>query len=708
MNLIQLLGRVIARQEQLGQRERELVALNRVGRTVTSTLTLDEVLRRLRHEVRDVIGAEVCSIALIDSETEELVFRQADDPFGDELVGQRLKPRQGIAGLVAHTGQSVLVPDAPHDPRFYAGIDQATGFNTREIICAPLMVHDKTIGVIEILNKREGALTTDDVRLLESVAAQTASALENARLHEATQHELSERIKAEQALRESKTRLQTFVDVTPDLIYLKDRDLRYLLVNHAFADFWHLPPAGIVGKVDGDFMPAQRAQTYEASDRQVMSEGRGTVVEEQREGRTYEIRRTPVIGESGQATGVAGLVRDITERKRLQEQLIREQKEESILTLATGIVHDFNNALVGIVGNIDILRVDLPEDPEVERTLNAMEVSAQRMVDLTGQLLAYAGGGPNRPQRTDLNPIVNSTLEMLQVPLDVTVQCTLAPDLWMVKADPNQIKQVLLSLLTNACEAMTEGGGMLQVETRNVVQDAPSGDAATPLPVGDYVSLVVRDTGHGMDNRVKRRLFEPFFSTKFLGRGLGLAAAQGIVRDHNGSIEIESAPGQGTVVEVLLPRYPTAGFLKQSPASGGRGPKTILVVEDEPVVRSMVQRALRTDGYEVVLAIDGEQALELYDERGGRFDAVLLDLGLPGKDGESVFHQLRKHVPTLPVLVTSGYTLASATRHIEASENTRFLQKPFSLEDLRKSIRQLLGGEKEEGDREDLPGTAAR
>lgn len=690
LNLVQLLARVIGRQEQLGQRERELIALNRVGRTVTSTLTLDEVLLRLRHEVRDVIGAEVCSIALIDPATDELVFRQADDPFGDDLVGRRLQPGQGIAGLVAQTGQSILVPNARADPRFYAGIDEATGLESREIICAPLRAKDATIGVIEIVNKREGALTTDDVRLLESVAAQTAFSLENARLHEATERELAERIRAEQALRESKTRLQTFVDVTPDLIYLKDRALRYLLVNRAFADYWAKSPDEIIGCKDESFIPQQQAQTNALSESRVMSERRSTIVEEQRGGRTYEIRRTPVVDEAGQAAGIAGVIRDITERKRLQEQLIREQKEESILTLATGIVHDFNNALVGIVGNIDILRVDLPLSPETDRTLNAMEASAQRMVDLTNQLLAYAGGGPSRPQRVNLNTIVNSSLEMLQVAPDISVQRTLADDLWSVKADANQIKQVLLNLLTNACEAMVDGGGTLSVETTNAQGKASANASSSDLLTDEYVCLTVGDTGHGMDSQVKKHLFEPFFSTKFLGRGLGLAAAQGIVRDHGGAIDIESTPQQGTIVRVSLPRHPSEGLPQRPLPPASSKTQMVLVIEDEPVVRSMVERALRAEGYEVILARDGTQALTLAREYAASLNAVLLDLGLPGTNGRNLFRELRVCCPDTPVLLTSGYTMTAEIRELESQGHTQFLQKPFSLEELRNRMRELL------------------
>jgi two-component system cell cycle sensor histidine kinase/response regulator CckA len=689
LNILQLLARVIARQEQLEQREQELMALNRVGRTVSSALVLDKVLTTLRHEIRDVIGAEACSIALVDPKTNELVFRQADDPLADLVVGRRLQPGQGIAGVVAQTGKSILVPDAASDPRFYAGIDEVTGLKTREIICSPLITQDKTIGVIEIMNKRGGALTMDDVRLVEAVAAQTASTLEIARLHEVTQRELAERIKTEQALQESKTRLQTFVDVTPDLIYLKDRELRYLLANRAFLDHWGLEQDDVIGKTDLDFVPQPRAQAYQQGEHQVMDRQRGLVVEEQQGDRIYELRRTPVIDESGQVSGIAGVIRDITERKQLQERLIQEQKEESILNLATGIVHDFNNALVGIVGNIDILRLDLPNVPEIEKTLHAMEVSAQRMADLTSQLLAYAGGGAQLLQRTDLNAIVQEGLEAVQISPKVVVEHVSAEELWPVRVDRNQIKQVFTNLLTNACEAMAETGGTLAIRTENVWREAWTCRSHREHPAGEYVHLAIGDTGQGMDSQVKQHLFEPFFSTKFLGRGLGLAAAQGIIRDHGGCIEIDSALGQGTTVHIYLPRHRLERGTLQGAGREANQPRTILVVEDEPAVCSLIQRALEIQGHTVVLAKDGEQALRVYDKLMDEFDAVLLDLGLPEMEGRTVLAELRARNPDIPVLLTSGYSQTMATTGIDIGGRTQFLQKPFSLEDLSAKMRSL-------------------
>ena len=356
LSTLNILARAIGLQERMQQREQELIALNEIGRVVTSALTLEEMLALLRAKVRDVLDAEACSIALVDRVTGELVFQQADDPFAEALVGRRLQPGQGVAGQVAQSGRSALIPDVMADPRFYGGFDAVTGLSTRSIVCAPLIAKDRAIGIIELVNKREGAFTEEDVRVLEAVAAQTAAAIENARLHEATQRELFERIQAER-------RLQTLIDAAPDLIYLKDRNLRYLLVNQAFADFWGLRPDEVTGKTDLDLLPEDAARDSAQSDRLVL-DVQHAIIEERQEGeRLIETRKAAVLDDDGRATGIAGIIRDITDRRRMEEQLSLEQKEESVLTLASGIAHDFNNALVGIVGNVDLLRMDLPEIP---------------------------------------------------------------------------------------------------------------------------------------------------------------------------------------------------------------------------------------------------------------------------------------------------------------------------------------------------------
>jgi len=496
-----------------------------------------------------VLDAEACSIALVDPDTGELVFEQADDPLAEEVVGQRLKPGQGIVGQVAQTGRSALIPDTATDHRFYDGIDAVTGFTTQEIICSPLIAQDHVIGVIELLNKQEGTFVADDVRVLEAVAAQTAAAIENARLHQATQRELSERIQAER-------RLQTLIDAAPDLIYLKDRELRYLLVNQAFVNFWGLRSDEILGKTDQDLLPAQIAEASTQSDLRVLNSRRALIEERQEGEQVYETRKAAVLDDRGESTGIAGIIRDITDRRRMEEQLSLEQKEESVLTLAAGIAHDFNNALVGIVGNVDLLRMDLPRDPNILRSLKAMERSAQRMVNLTDQLLAYAGSVRHERSSVNLNRVIGETLDMLKAgfPPQIAIERDLIKQPWLISVSASQMRQVLVNLIANACEAMEEQRGTLTIRTNNVHRDSWLCSRHRQHAAGDYFELEIQDTGCGIDEQVQKRLFDVFFSTKFMGRGLGLAVASTIVRDHQGCIEIDSQPECGTTVRVYLPR----------------------------------------------------------------------------------------------------------------------------------------------------------
>jgi two-component system cell cycle sensor histidine kinase/response regulator CckA len=303
-------------------------------------------------------------------------------------------------------------------------------------------------------------------------------------------------------------------------------------------------------------MPAALAQGNQESDRQTIEAGQVVIEERGDEERVIETRKAAVVDDSGRAAGVVGIIRDITDRKRLEEQAIQEQKEESILTLASGIAHDFNNALVGIVGNIDLLRMDLPIDPEVEKTLTSMEQAAQKMASLTQQLLTYAGQVRYQPQPLNLNLMLEETLAMLQgkCPPQVQVKRTLNEALWEIEISPAEIRQLLVNLITNACESMAKGGGTLAIRTDNVRREAWICSRHRQHAAGEYVHLAVSDTGHGMEPEVQRRLFDPFFSTRFMGRGLGLAVAMAIARDRGGCLEVESRPGAGTLVQVYLPR----------------------------------------------------------------------------------------------------------------------------------------------------------
>ncbi|MBN1935117.1 MAG: response regulator [Anaerolineae bacterium] len=691
LNTLQLLSRAIGQQTQIQQRNRELALLNDISRIIASTLSLDEMLLKLEQETKNLVNAEACAIALADVTTNELIVRQIDAVYSGAMVEHRIKPGQGIAGWVAQQGKSLLVtnPDDEDHPPLQS--HDHVGVIFKDIICAPLIVQERTIGVLELFNKREGQFTDNDLRLIESVAAQVASVIENARLHEATCSELVERTRAEKALRESERRLQTFINVTPDLIFLKDVDLAYQLVNNALAHHLDIDAQTAIGKTDHELVSSVQAVENRQSDQQVLDTGRAVHFEKQTGNRVIEVHKIPVFDDDGQITGIAGVIHDITERKQIEQQRAERQREESISTLAGGIAHDFNNALVGIVGNIGLLRMDFSDVPEVIQSLNAMDLSAQRMVELTNQLLAYAGGGQYQSFPMNISALIEQALQTVQAQVhapNIVTDCDLCPDLWRANGDPSQIERMLVNLLTNACEAMAESGGILSLKSENVHRQAWQCGYGQSLPGGDYIHVSILDSGPGIDETIQEHLFEPFFTTKFQGRGLGLPAAMGVVRSHKGCIQIESKTGRGTTVHIYLPRsqQPTAQTIDTVEPSQG----TILIVEDDSIVRNLAQRILVRQGYKLVLAGSGEEALDIYRQQASEIDLVLLDIGLPQMEGDKVLEMLKGQNAGVKVLLSSGYDEARAIKHAQMDEFTGFIQKPYSLQSLLGAVQELL------------------
>ncbi len=687
LDTLQLLARAIGQQIQIQQRNRELALLNDISRTIASALSLEQMLSRLGQEVKELVHAQICAIVLADHTTGELVIRQIDAEYV-EAKGHRLRPGQGLTGRVFIEGKAVLLTEVKEDSPVYL---QHTGWKIKDAICVPLIVQERTIGVLELFNKRESRFTNNDLRLVESVAAQVASVIENARLHEETRNELNERIRVEKALRESERRLQTFIDATPDLIFLKDANLIYQLVNNKMARRLGLDISEIIGKTDLELVPPEQAMENCKSDQQVLESGQAVNFELQIGGRTIEVHKIPVRDDDGQITGIAGVIHDITERKESERQCAERQRAESVLTLAGGIAHDFNNALVGIVGNIGLLRMDFSDVPEIMRSLDAMDASAQRMVELTNQLLAYAGGGKYQLFVINVATMIEQALQTVQTQVrepDVVADCEFASDLWPVNGDPAQIKRMFFNLILNAYEAMAETGGTLLIRGENVHRQAWKNGYGVDFPDGDYVHIAILDTGKGIDETIRSHLFEPFFTTKFQGRGLGLPAAMGIVRSHRGDIQIESQFGRGTTVHVYLPRaqQPTAKPVETTQTAR----KTIMVVEDDETVRNLVQRILSRQGYELVVVDNGQAALDAYRQRKNEIDLVLLDIGLPQMGGNEVLNALKKENPQVKVLLSSGYDELKVMEGRPVNEYIGFIQKPYSIQSLVSTVQNML------------------
>ena len=387
-------------------------------------------------------------------------------------------------------------------------------------------------------------------------------------------------------------------------------------------------------------------------------------------------------------------MRDITVQRKLEAQLKRTQKMEAIATLAGGVAHEFNNALTGIMGNIELLKMSLPEDERRDRYFKAMNGSSHRMSRLTDQLLAYAEGGKYQPKDLRLNDFVIETLPILQYDLspEVSVETHFPKDISHIKADYAQMQMVLSAILANSNEAI-EDEGLIRITAENEDVDEDFAKQHPGLKAGPYVCLTIEDDGKGMDEETRTGIFEPFFTTKFQGRGMGMAAVYGIVRNHDGWIYVESELGKGTTVQIYLHAIeievekPKKAKVEVVARSG-----TILMIEDEDVVIEVTQAMLEMLGYRVMVAKNGKDAIHIAKTFDGQIDLALLDIKLPDMEGGKVYPQIMEARPNLKVIVFSGYSIDGPAQKILDAGAQDFLQKPFSLAILSEKLEEVLGG----------------
>ena len=367
--------------------------------------------------------------------------------------------------------------------------------------------------------------------------------------------------------------------------------------------------------------------------------------------------------------------------------------------LAGGIAHDFNNLLTGILGNAALAQTGLSPDSPTHHCLREIETAALRAADLCRQMLAFSGKGRFVMEAVRLNALVEEMAQVLKASLSakIDVQLSLNRDLPFIRADANQLRQVITNVILNAAEAIGDKNGIIAISTNlNSLTQAELAQAVGPVDLteGQYIVMEIRDNGCGMSAETLKKIFDPFYSTKFVGRGLGLAAVLGIVRGHQGAIQVRSEDGHGTTFRVFLPPSETP-FLKatahSTPRSTWQGSGTVLVVDDEPVVRSVAAQMLQTMGFNTLVASSGAEALELFRPRAAEMALVLLDLTMPGLDGVQVFEELSRIRSGVPVVLMSGFDEREALTRFAEGGLAGFLHKPFNLEALRAKLQAVLG-----------------
>jgi PAS domain S-box-containing protein len=404
----------------------------------------------------------------------------------------------------------------------------------------------------------------------------------------------------------------------------------------------------------------------------------------------------PRFGRDGTFLGLAGVATDVTDRRQLEQRVVRAERAQAIGQLAGGIAHDFNNLLTGIIGHAALLQEEPGLSALAQEDLAQIQRSADRAASLTRQLLAFSRRQVLAPRVLDLNQLVAGSLSNLRRLVGSRIQVVWSPTSHLdpIVADPNQIEHVLTQLCTNARESMPDGG-TLEISTRQEPLDGPRLTRLSVQRPGTYVILQVRDSGRGMDAATLERIFEPFFSTKqpSEGAGLGLASVYGIIKQSGGHIEAASEPGLGTTFMVYFPRHEGSGPI--GIGAGGRdavgGSETILLVEDEEQVRELARRVLERVGYTVLAAPDAEAAIALADRHAGHIHLLVADMMLPHSGGREVAARLSIHRPAIKVLYISGTSDASIARLRLIEPGTAFLEKPFSLDRLLRTVRQTLG-----------------
>jgi len=407
-----------------------------------------------------------------------------------------------------------------------------------------------------------------------------------------------------------------------------------------------------------------------------------------------ELAVTPI--RVGDAWSFSAFLRDITERKQLQQQLIQSQKMEAVGRLAGGIAHDFNNLLTAIFGYTDLLTEELPEGSQARKDVAEIRKAGERAASLTRQLLAFSRQQVLQPIVLSVNALVADVETMLRrlIGADVELRTTLAPDAGNVRADPGQLEQVILNLAVNARDAMPTGG-KLTIETQNVELGEMYAEARQPVVPGAYVMLAVSDTGVGMDAKTQARIFEPFFTTKEAGKGtgLGLATVYGIVKQSGGYIWTYSEPGHGATFKVYLPQVEAPVEATVRPPEPGRtlgGTETVLLAEDDELLRPLARGLLEKLGYTVLDAGTAAAALALAHAHGGPIHLLLTDVVMPGESGRQLARRLGEVRPDMRVLYTSGYSDDAIVHHGMLEPGLNYLQKPFTPATLARSVREVL------------------
>jgi len=669
-------GRLLEEQKQ------EVLALNAIAEAVNRALEISYLLQNALLEVQRVLNAEYGWIYLLE---------------GDKLVLKSSRGTEELPAAILPSGSSVNDTSlswvqAPRVTRVSSPDSEKlpSGPKVRAWASVPIMMKDTFSGLIIIAGRSNDGLTEKKLELIAAFANQIGVALENATLFE--------------RLRRSEERYMDLFENSPDMYHLVNRDGTIVSCNRTEADLLGYRKEDLIGYSILKLYPLDYHEQARKLLEQIFEQKRGIKgLEEQMvdsKGALLDVslNASIIYDDQGQPILMRAVARDITEKKKLEAKILHAQRIDSIGNLAGGISHDFNNILTSILGSTAIMKRKMKKSDQWYRFADIIETAAKRGAALTRQLLTFARKGSIQFKAIVINDIVDETLDLFERSIDktITVRRNLNEEICLINGDDGQIQQAILNLLINARDAMPDGGSII-ITTERIDVDTKLTNAIGEQRSGEFVAVSVRDEGTGMERATQQRIFEPFFTTKDQGKGtgLGLSVVYGVVNSHNGFITVQSEPRKGSEFTLCFPLLGEGSGLhrmrRKRPLA--RGKETVLVVDDEIDVGEVIGGMLENLGYDVAVVQSGLEALSAY-EKGDRYDVIILDMNMPEMGGKETFYRIKNMDPDVCVIVSTGYSNTSidGTPFKEAIDG--FLQKPYQLEELSKTMREVLSRRK--------------
>jgi PAS domain S-box-containing protein len=672
---------------EIRQRNRELTLLNGVMSASIASSEPEQFLQITCRELAQAFDLSRTMALLLNADkSEATVVVDVKAPNLPELVNRSLpiRPDSPLQTMLREK-VPLAIPDVAGESTLARVYPLLPELDPASLLLLPLIVEGDVMGLLAIGGHQGQHFSPSQIELGQRVAEQVGATL--SRLE----------------LQRQRDQLSAVIEQMAESVVISDKQGQIIYVNPAFEQLTGYSRAEAVGCNPRILKSGRQPDGLYQELWQTISTGRiwyGQFVNKKKDGSffTEEATITPIRDKQGQVVNYVAVKRDVTRELQLEEQYHQSQKMEAIGLLAGGIAHDFNNLLTAINGFAELMQLKLAPDSPGQELAGKILRAGHRAADLVRQLLAFSRRQIVEPRVVDLNALVGDVEKILGrlIGEHIRFETILAADLGLIQADPNQLEQIILNLVVNARDAMPDGGH-LTIETANVVLDADDMAKHFELEPGEYVMLTVSDTGCGMSDDVKARIFEPFFTTKEMGKGtgLGLATVFGIVKQNKGYIWVYSEARQGTSFKIYLPRVAQASLRPSHPHRPEplpRGSETILLVEDEQTVRELAAEMLRGQGYQVLEAKDGFEALGLADELNGDLNLLVTDVIMPKMNGRELADKIAETQPNLKILFVSGYTDEMIARHGVLEAGVEFIQKPFTSASLANKVHQLLTG----------------